>query len=98
MTWPQAGNLMLQPRDHFFTDEAAKLIVAGIVLLAGLHVLVINKSERHGRQRALIEQGSESGHGLHLFQIKFAVEKEAESLGLIGGAAQQPNGPGITAG
>ena len=36
MAGAKTGNLLLQPRDHLFTDEVAKLIVAGAVLFAGL--------------------------------------------------------------
>lgn len=92
----KARNLLEQPRDHFFHDEAAELIVAGVVLLTGLQVEMIDKGERDGRQRMAIEQGSENGKNLHLLQIEFAIEKKAEALGLIGGAAQQMDGTGIT--
>ena len=87
MAGTKAGNFLLQPRDHRFTDEAAKLIVAGVVLLAGFHIKVIDESERDGRQRATVEQSIENRDDLHFLQIKFAVEKEAEPLGLVRWAA-----------
>ena len=40
----------------------------------------------------------ENGKDVHLLQIEFAIEKKAEALGLIGGAAQQMDGTGITHG
>src|ERR1700677_2165336 len=94
----KAGNLLLQPRQNFFYDEAAKRIVAGIVLLTGLHINMIKKGESDGRQRIAVDQGLENGKDFHLLQIKFAIEKKAEPLGLIGGAAQQMEGTGITHG
>lgn len=32
----KAGDFVLQPGDHFFRDETAKIFTAGVVLLAGL--------------------------------------------------------------
>ena len=39
-----------------------------------------------------------TGSDLHFLQIKFAIEKKAEPLGLISGAAQQLDRPGIAHG
>jgi hypothetical protein len=94
----QAGDLLLQPRDHFIHDETPKRFAAGVILLTGLHVEMIDQGESDGRQRIAVEQGLENGQDLHLLQIKFAIQKEAEPLGLIGGAAQQMDGAGITHG
>jgi len=77
MAGAKAGNLLFATTEHFFTDKAAKLIIAGIVLLAGLHIGVIDESERHGRQHATAEQSIKNGDDFHFFQVKFAVEKEA---------------------
>src|ERR1700722_7724792 len=81
----QAGNLLLQPRNHFFHDEAAIFIVVSIVLLTRLHIKMIEKGESDGRQRMAVKQVMENGKDLHLLQIKFAIEKKAEPVGLIGG-------------
>jgi hypothetical protein len=91
----KAGNLPLQPRHHPFHDEAAELIVAGVVLLPGRHVEMIEKGESDGRQHVAAEQGKKNGKDLHLLQIEFAIEKKAEPLTLIGGAAQQMDETGI---
>src|SRR5580692_7613918 len=94
----KARDLLLQPGKDFFDDEAAKRVVAGVVLLSGGHIEMIEKGEGDGRQRMAVEQGLEHGKDFHLLQIKFAVEKETEPVGLSGGAAQQMEGTGITQG
>jgi hypothetical protein len=94
----KAGNFLLQPRKHFFHEETAKGFVAGVVLLAGLHVEMVEKSESDGRQRLAVEQVLENGKDFHLLQIEFAIEKKAEAMGLTGGTAQQMKGTGITHG
>jgi hypothetical protein len=88
----------LQPREHFFHDEAAKLTVASVVLLPGLQVQVVDKRESGRRQSLAVEERLENRKDLHLLQIEFAIEKKAEPVGLIGGAAQQMDGSGITEG
>ena len=90
----KAGDFMLQPGDHRFRDEAAKFFIAGVVLLAGLHIDMINEGERHVRQSATVEHGLENRNSFHLAPVKFAVEKEAEAMRLADRAAQQMNGPG----
>src|SRR5579863_6274440 len=91
----KAGNLLLQPRNHCFYNESAKLIVAGVILLTGLHVEMIEKDESDGRQCITVEPGIENGKDLHLLQIKFAIEKKAEPMRLICEAAQQMDGTEI---
>jgi hypothetical protein len=92
----KAGNLVLQPGKDFFDDEAVERVVAGIVLLAGRHIKMIEKGESDGRQGMVVEQIMENGKEFHFLQIEFAIEKKAEAVGLIGGAAQQMEGTGIT--
>jgi hypothetical protein len=94
----KGGNLLMQPWEHFFDHEAAKLVVAGKLLFAGLHRQMIEKGESDGRQSMAVEQLLENGKGLHLLQIEFAIEEKAEALGLIGGGAQQMDGMGVTHG
>ena len=94
----KAGNLLLQPRKHFFDDEAAKRIVANVVLLAGRQVEMIEKGKNDQRQRMAIEQVIKNGKDFHFLQIELAIEKKAEPVRLICGTAQQMDGAGITHG
>ena len=94
----KARDFVLQPGDHFFRDEVAKFFIAGVVLLAGLQVHMVDEGERHGRPGAAVEHGTENRNSFHLAPVEFAVEKEAEAMRLADRAAQQVNRPGEAGG
>jgi hypothetical protein len=94
----KVGDFLLQPGDHFFRDEAAKIFIAGVVLLAGLLVAMVEEGERQVRPGARVEQRTENRNRFHLTIVEFAIEKEAEAMGLADRAAQQVKGPGKAGG
>ena len=58
----------------------------------------VDEGERQVRPGAMIEHGAKNRNGFHFAPVEFAVEEEAEAMGLAGRAAQEVNGPGEAGG